>query len=127
MGAPPARRAALSSPRADTKRGALSFLPFRFFPIAVQFVEGQCGIGAYPRSPARPSAMTFLDAGFDVRKASFELVDRSSQRGLGVEIDVTRQIDEREKHVPQLAFDASLVTGGNGAVELADFLGDFGA
>src|SRR5690348_14463944 len=93
----------------------LTLRNLRLFPIPIEDFEGQLAshvVASLPfakwgPNPTRfprfgPAAVLLLDAFLDVRETFGELVDRSAERSFGVDVDVPREIHEREERVAEL-------------------------
>src|SRR5581483_11243466 len=90
----------------------------RFFPVSVELFQRELSL---------PSAVLFLHAFFDVIEALRELVDRPAERALGIDLEVAREIHEREEAIAHLFLDRVGVLLFDGGFELAEFLADLGA
>src|SRR5262249_27750506 len=92
------------------------------FPVSIEHFQRQLGS---PR--ISPPSVLRLHPRLDVRKAPRELVDRATQRALGVDLHVTREADGRDEGVAHLLFARGTATALDRTIELADLLTDLRA
>src|SRR6266567_7449251 len=114
-------RASLSIRRASARPGARSLLLFRLVPIPIELFERQLARPFVRRR--RPAAVSLFHTRLDVFEAPLELGNRATKGALGIDVDVAREVDEREQHIAELTLDSSLVPLGDRPVELAQLLG----
>ena len=63
---------------------------------------------------------------FDLFEPPPELVRGDTQRGLGLDVEMTGDVDDREQEIAELVVDSSGVTAADRLAQFCGFLGDLG-